>query len=93
MVYLQIKLNVPAKHRTAAAAVYQRYRAPFLDTIPGAASKQMLVSPDDVIVLHGFDTAAHAEAYLTTSLFAQDVVTALQPLLAGAPEVRVYTVA
>lgn len=93
MVYLQITLSVPNENRAAAAAIYNKYKAPFLDTIEGASSKQLLISPDNVIVLHGFDTSAHAEAYLSTPLFAQDVAGALKPLLAAAPDVRVYTVA
>ena len=93
MVYLQITLNVPNDNRPAAAAIYNRYKAPFLETVKGAASKQLLISPENVIVLHGFDTAANAEAYLSTPLFQQDVAGALKPLLAAAPAVRVYTVA
>ena len=91
MVYLQITLDVPSDKRAAAAAVYNRYKAPFLANVKGAASKRLLVSPENVVVLHGFDTTANAEAYLSTPLFADDISGALKPLLAAAPEVRVYT--
>ncbi|HET9597592.1 MAG TPA: hypothetical protein VFP65_18530 [Anaeromyxobacteraceae bacterium] len=93
MVYLQITLKVPADRRQAAADVYTRYKKPFLTGVPGAKSKDLLVRDDDVQVLHGFDSTANAEAYLKSSLFQSDVVTSLSPLLAAAPDVRVYTVA
>ncbi|MEV6982131.1 hypothetical protein AB0M95_12840 [Sphaerisporangium sp. NPDC051017] len=44
-------------------------------------------------VLHGFATAADAKAYLSSELFTQDVVAALQPYLNGAPDVRIYETA
>jgi hypothetical protein len=93
MVYLEITLKVAPANRPAAAGVYQRYRAPFLDTITGAKSKELLVRDDDVQVLHGFDTAEHANAYLKTKLFSTDVVRALEPLLDAAPDVRIYQTA
>ncbi|MCE9576315.1 MAG: hypothetical protein K8W52_24420 [Deltaproteobacteria bacterium] len=91
MVYMQVTLKVRADRRAAAGAVYARYRAPFLDTVPGAKSKELLLRDDDVQVLHGFDTAAHANAYLKNSLFERDIVGELAPLLDGPPDVRVYT--
>jgi hypothetical protein len=90
MVYLQITLKVAPVNRPAAAGVYQRYKAPFLDMIAGAKSKELLVRDDDVQVLHGFDTAEQANAYLKTKLFTADVVGALKPLLDAAPDVRIY---
>ena len=50
-------------------------------------------SQKDVQVLHGFDTADQAKAYLKSALFAEDIVTALRPLLDGAPEIRIYQAA
>ena len=41
-------------------------------------------------VLHGFETAADAKAYLASELFTRDVVAGLTPLLNTAPDVRVY---
>jgi hypothetical protein len=93
MVYLQITLKIASANRPAATGVYQRYKMPFLETIVGAKSKELLVRDDDVQVLHGFDTAEHASAYLKTGLFTGDVVAALQPLLDAAPEVRIYKAA
>ena len=92
MVYLQITLNIRADRRPAAVEIYARYKAPFLATIAGAQSKDLLVRDDDVQVLHGFDTKANAESYLRSPLFGRDVVGALTPLLDGTPDVRVYTV-
>jgi hypothetical protein len=93
MVYLQITLKIANANRAAAAGVYQRYKAPFLRTIAGAKSKELLVRDEDVEVLHGFDTAEQANAYLTSPLFASDVVTALKPLLDAEPDVRIYQAA
>ncbi len=93
MVYLQITLKIADAHRAAAAGIYQQYKAPFLHTVAGAQSKQLLVRDEDVQVLHGFDSLAHAQAYLQGELFNADVVSALKPLLAAAPEVRVYQAA
>lgn len=90
--YLEITLNIEPANRPAAVDVYTKYKKPFLDTVPGALSKQLLVRDEDVVVLHGFDTTAHAADYLKSSLFNTDVVTALKPLLAANPEVRVYAV-
>ena len=93
MVYLQITLKIAPANRPAAAGVYQRYKAPFLDTIAGAKSKELLVRDEDVEVLHGFDTAEQADAYLKSRLFASDVVGALEPLLDAEPDVRIYKAA
>lgn len=93
MVYLQITLRIAAAQRAVAADVYAKYKAAFLDTIPGATSKQLLLRDADVQVLHGFDSEAHAQAYLTSALFTADVVRELTPLLDAAPDVRVYQTA
>ena len=61
--YLEITLKVNESDRGAAAAVYTKYRQPFLDTISGAVSKQLLVRKEDVQVLHGFSSVAEAEGY------------------------------
>jgi hypothetical protein len=89
--YLEITLNVAPENRAAAAEVYKKYKPPFLQTVPGAVSKQLLVRDEDVQVIHGFDTAAHAVEYLKSALFSHDVVEGLKPLLRGPPEVRIYT--
>jgi hypothetical protein len=44
-------------------------------------------------VLHGFNSVEDAKAYLESAMFNDDVVTGLKPLLAAAPETRIYAVA
>lgn len=90
--YLQITLKVNESDRAAAAAVYTKYRQPFLDTISGAISKQLLVREDDVQVLHGFGSVAEVEGYLKSDLFNQDVVVELKPYFQATPDVRIYAV-
>ncbi|MFJ7291248.1 hypothetical protein [Streptomyces collinus] len=90
MAYLEITLQVDSANRVAAAGVYEKFRQPFLDTVPGALSKELLVRDEDVQVLRGFRTVAGAEAYLASELFTRDVVGGLSPLLKAAPDVRVY---
>lgn len=90
MVYLQITLKIANANRAAAAGVYEKYKAPFLNTIAGAKTKELLVRDEDVQVLHGFDSLDNAKAYLNSALFNADVVEALKPLLDAAPDVRIY---
>ncbi len=91
MAYLQITLDISNENRTAAAGVYQKYKTPFLTTIEGATSKELLIRDEDVQVLHGFNTVAQAQAYLNSQLFTQDVVAGLKPYLNSAPGVRILT--
>jgi hypothetical protein len=93
MVYLQITLKVTPANRAAAAAVYARYKAPFLERIDGARSKDLLVRPEDVQVLHGFGTVSQANAYLKSALFTDDVVGGLKPLLEAGPDIKIYEAA
>ncbi|MGY9519968.1 hypothetical protein ACTM6F_00910 [Citrobacter freundii] len=92
MAYLQITLDISNENRAAAAGVYQKYKTPFLTTIEGTTSKELLVRDEDVQVLHGFTTVAQAQAYLNSQLFTQDVVAGLKPYLNSAPDVRIYDV-
>ncbi|WP_026926791.1 hypothetical protein [Granulicoccus phenolivorans] len=91
--YLEVTLKIDDADRPAAAGVYQEYKQPFLDTIPGASSKELLVRDEDVQVLHGFDTTDQAQAYLSSDLFTKDVVGGLSPLWKADPEIRIYQVA
>ncbi len=91
--FLQITLTVKNKNRAAAAAVYEKYKQPFLSKIDGAKSKELLIRDEDVQVLHGFDSEENAQAYLTTDIFSNDVVGELKNLLEADPEVRIYSVA
>jgi hypothetical protein len=91
--YLEITLQIDPEDRPAAAAVYRKYRGPFLSDVAGAQSKDLLIRDEDVQVLHGFDSTAHAKEYLASDLFTSDVVGELGPLLKGDPEIRVFDVA
>lgn len=90
--FLQITMNIKESDRAAAAAVYNKYRQPFLDGIHGATSKQLLVRENDVQVLHGFASVADAENYLKSDLFTQDVFVELKPYFQSDPDVRIYSV-
>ncbi|MGI6204969.1 MAG: hypothetical protein ACOYJH_06830 [Anaerovoracaceae bacterium] len=91
--YLEITMKIDEAKRPAAAKVYTDYRGPFLDTIPGALTKNLLVRDEDVQVLHGFDSLEHAQAYLESDMFKNDVFVGLKPTWSADPEVRVFTVA
>lgn len=91
--YLEITMKIDNNNRQAAAKVYTDYRGPFLETIEGALTKDLLIRDEDVQVLHGFDSVEHAKAYLSSELFRNDVFVGLQPLWKADPEVKIYTVA
>jgi len=89
--FLEITLKINDADRPAAAAVYKKYKAPFLNQVMGAKSKELLIRSEDVQVLHGFENAEQANAYLATSLFKNDVVGELGPLLKADPVIKVYS--
>jgi hypothetical protein len=90
MVYLEITLSIEEQNRGGAAEVYQKYKAPFLQQISGAKSKELLIRNEDVQVLHGFESSEQANNYLQSSLFTRDVVSELSPYLTGSPDIRIY---
>lgn len=91
--FLEITMFINDSNRPAAAKVYMDYREPFLKTIKGAVSKNLLVRDEDVQVLHGFDNIENANAYLESDLFKNDVVAGLSPLFNKAPKIKIYAVA
>ena len=91
--YLEITMKIDEANRPAAAKVYNDYRQPFLDTIEGSLTKDLLIRDEDVQVLHGFDSAEHAQAYLSSSMFQNDVFVDLKPLWSADPDVKIDTVA
>lgn len=91
--YLEITMKIDEANRPAAAKIYNDYRQPFLDTIEGALTKNLLVRDEDVQVLHGFDSIEHAQTYLSSPLFQNDVFVSLKPLWSEDPDVKIYTVA
>jgi len=88
--YLEITMKIDSSNRQAAAKVYTDYRGPFLETIEGALTKDLLIRDEDVQVLHGFDSVEHANAYLSSEMFKNDVFAGLQPLWIEDPEVKIY---
>jgi len=87
---LEITMKVSDANRPKAGAIYAKYKPPFLATVPGAESKDLLVREEDVQVIHSFDSRDAAEKYLISKLFGIDVVSELKPLLAADPEIRIY---
>lgn len=90
--YLEVTMTINPENRPAAAKVYTDYRQPFLDTIPGALTKELLIRDEDVQVIHGFDSMEHAKAYLETDMFKTKVAPGLQPTWAADPDIRFYEV-
>ncbi len=91
--YLEITMVIDEENRPAAAKVYADYRGPFLGQIEGALTKELLVREADVQVLHGFDSVEHANAYLESALFNDDVATGLKPTWSADPKIAIYAVA
>nr|WP_314465378.1 hypothetical protein [uncultured Clostridium sp.] len=91
--YLEITMKISNANRPAAAKVYTDYRDPFLKKIEGALTKDLLIRDEDVQVLHGFDSAEHAQAYLKSDMFQNDVFVGLKPLWSADPDVRIYSLA
>jgi hypothetical protein len=58
MASLEMTLKVSNENRPAAAGVYKQYKEPLLKQIKGAQSKELLISNEDVQVLHGFASVA-----------------------------------
>ena len=91
--YLEITMKIEGANRADAAKIYTDYRGPFLETIEGALTKDLLIRDEDVQVLHGFDSVEHAQAYLSTTMFQNDVFSGLKPLWSADPDVRIYSMA
>ena len=91
--YLEITMDIPQENRPAAAKVYTEYKQPFLSSIKGAQTKDLLIREEDVQVLHGFSSAAEAKAYLDSDMFKNDVFVGLKGLWKTNPDVRIYEVA
>lgn len=91
--YLEITMVIDEENRPAAVKVYTDYRGPFLEQIEGALTKELLVRDEDVQVLHGFDSVEHANAYLQSKMFNDDVAVGLKPTWSADPKIVVYAVA
>jgi hypothetical protein len=58
--YLGITLKIDKADRGNAAGVYNQYKTPFLESIQGAMSKELLIRDEDVQVLHGSNAVSPA---------------------------------
>lgn len=83
--YLEITLKIEDRDRTNAAGVYNQYKAPFLETIKGAITKELLVRTEDVQVLHGFETAEDAQSSLSGGTVQQRRSSSFKALFKGQP--------
>lgn len=90
MVYLEIILKIDLQNRHKVSQIYQKFKKPFLTTILGAQTKELLLREQDIQVLHRFDSLTNATLYLESDLFKKDVVQALTPLLETTPDIRIY---
>lgn len=90
--YLAITLTIVGMDLAGAAAVYCLYKHPFLETIKGGLSKELLYHIDDVLLLHGFECVEDAQEYLMSNLFKKNVVTSLKPYIKGKPNIKIYSV-
>lgn len=88
--YLKTDHKISDKNRPAAAAIYKKYKQPFLSQINKSTSKILLINEVGVQVLHGFKTTEAAQAYLKSELFKQDVVRELKPYLDAPPEISIF---
>lgn len=52
-----------------------------------------MMRDEDVQVLHGFDSVAHAEAYLKSQMFNDDATAGLKPTWSAEPKIAIYAVA
>lgn len=91
--YLEITLTIDGIDRAGSTAVFILYKDPFLQTIKGALSKELLTHIEDVQLLHGFDSMESAQEYLMSDFFNKTVVPSLQTYLKGEPNIKIYSVA
>ena len=78
--------------RAVAAAVYNLYKPPFLKTVKGALSEELLVHAEDLQILHGFDSMENAQEYLLSDLFNNEVAVSLKPCLKATSDIKIYSV-
>ena len=83
--YLQVTMTIDPADRASGAKVYSDYLQEFLDTVPGAKTKELLVRDEDVQVLHGFETLEQANAYLTSELLHHQGRPRSDPAVQGRP--------
>lgn len=70
-----------------------KWKSRILCVLSSHWSKELLLREQDVQVLHGFDSVEHAEVYLKSEMFNNDVFVGLKPLWSADPDVKIYSVA
>lgn len=90
--YLDIKLTVEGLDRAGITAVYNLYKAPFLNTVKGALSNELLIHIEELRICHGFESMEDAQLYLLSKYFNTHFITSLKPYLIGSPNVKIYEV-
>lgn len=91
--YLDIELTIEGIDRAGVTAVYNLYKDPFLESVKGAISNELLVHVEDVRIFHGFESLEDAQLYLLSKFFNTDFITSLKPYIIDNPNVRIYEVA
>lgn len=91
--YLVIMLNVRTDDIGATSSIHDKFKSSFLDQIRGGMSTEFLIGQNDVVLLNGFANAEDANAFLSTELYNNTILTALKPFLLDNPKNNIYMVA
>jgi len=90
--YLDIILTIQGLDRAGVTAVYNLYKEPFLKTVNGALSDELLIHIDDLRILQGFKSREDAQCYFLSKFCTSDFITSLKPDIIGNPNVKIYEV-
>ncbi|WP_104381543.1 hypothetical protein [Sphingobacterium sp. HMA12] len=90
--YLQITLKINNSDKGAVSGIYDKFRDSFLDQVKGATSIELLIGNGYIQLLHVFDTAEDAQAFLSTELYNNEILLALKSLMVDTPMISVYSV-
>lgn len=92
MVYLQITPKIAEANRAAAGGVYQEFKAPFPNTIPGASRRNCWCATRTCRFCMA-STAGRTRTLTCTASCPAGLVGGLEPLLNCAPDLRMYQAA
>ncbi|WP_433900269.1 hypothetical protein [Sphingobacterium puteale] len=90
--YLQVTLKINNSDKGAVSGIYEKFRDSFIDQIKGATSIELLIGDGYIQLLHVFDTAEDAQAFLSTELYNNNILFALKSLMVDTPRVSIYSV-
>ncbi|HGM6729189.1 TPA: hypothetical protein ACKQBZ_000225 [Stenotrophomonas maltophilia] len=93
MAYLELILLVSEAKRGAANEVFRLYKPKFLKTINGATSAEIEIRPEDMRIVHGFDSLQSAIGYVYHELLTSHINKRLKPLAYEEIVIRIYTAA